>query len=191
MKNTILAILVAIMAMPMCLAQQNGENNSVEKKERFKPRFTIAADVAWEIDLDAERTCLPDINSSCSNPLLSSMKYGVSFDVQLSRHSGIETGIYVRNKLNTLTIPLLYKYYSGVLNFAVGASVDIDLTNRNHSSSSGYYGLVLKLSKDIKIYRGLSAEPYINLNPVFELGKYGAGLSRIWPGVGVGLKYRF
>lgn len=112
--------------------------------------------------------------------------YALSLETRFSRHSGLELNLAMR-KGTYLSIPLLYKFYSRKINFAVGVNVDIPIFKTPYYYPRAQPGIVLRLSKDIKIYKGLFVEPQIQINPVF----LDFSLTQVWVGVGVGVKYRF
>lgn len=135
--------------------------------------------------------------------------YGVSFEARFTHHSGIETGLYCRTMNfhergdmsganldriprsygRYLSIPVLYKFYSRILNFAVGFNYDILIDEFNrHSSSTPYYefGAQLKVTKDIKLYKGLILEPFLMANQCLT-----GRADRTWVSAGLGVKYRF
>lgn len=153
-----------------------------------------------------------DPNSSAT------FNYGASFEARLTRHSGIETGLYCRTMNfrgrnasrmvyngpgapvheefymprsygRYLSIPLLYKFYSRVLNVAVGFNYDIlidELRRDDRKTPRNEFGVQLKVTKDIKLYKGLIFEPFVQLNQ-----RLTGEADRFWFGGGVGVKYRF
>lgn len=138
---------------------------------------------------------------------------GFMFERQITKCSGIETGLYLRTftkdwvqTINTndynieisevfCSLPILYKYYSKTLNIAIGPTIDyiIGWYQRNDESSlniTSYainpkynYGLLLKLSKQIPITEKLLIEPEIRYNPIFKYSRY-------YLGIGLAVKYK-
>lgn len=135
--------------------------------------------------------------------------YGVSFEARFTHHSGIETGLYCRTMNfhergdmsganldriprsygRYLSIPVLYKFYSRILNFAVGFNYDIliDELNRDPGDTPRHdFGAQLKVTKDIKLYKGLILEPFLMANQCLT-----GRADRTWVSAGLGVKYRF
>lgn len=134
---------------------------------------------------------------------------GLSFEARITRHSGIETGFYYRS-LNSkagvsldgtgipypeghrryFAVPLLYKYYSRIVNASVGVNCDF-LFEKSHADwfEEGRHriGILMKVSKDITLCKGLFIEPEFHFNPFWENGE----LNHSWIGLQLGIKYRF
>ena len=138
---------------------------------------------------------------------------GATFERQLKKHSGFETGIYYRTfKTNGtlqvggnfynfiiaerhLSIPFLYKFYSSIINLSVGPTFDfyIGWTQKNKSSLvmvNSYnidpnfgLGLIGKVSKRIEISKKFILEPEIRFNPILSR-------NRAYLGIGMGAKYK-
>lgn len=138
---------------------------------------------------------------------------GVAFDHQVSRHSGIESGIFYRtnkseylfnlqNQLSTYTIiekfisvPILYKYFSPILNFSAGPTLDFylgweqkhiennALINSYSLSKSVFVGFMIKAGKTINLSSKVLLEPELRLNPII-------GSNTVYGG-GVAIKYKF
>lgn len=134
---------------------------------------------------------------------------GLSFEARITRHSGIETGFYYRSLASEagvsmdgmsiprpeghrryFAVPLLYKYYSRIVNVGVGVNCDF-LFEKSHADWTGYgrhrVGILMKVSKDITLYKGLFVEPEFHFNPFWENGE----LNHSWIGLQLGIKYRF
>ncbi|MCU0333587.1 MAG: hypothetical protein MUF62_00900 [Chitinophagaceae bacterium] len=142
---------------------------------------------------------------------------GLVLERKMTRRSGLETGIYYRNNpvafttfiqipsagsfsfnssLNErfISIPVLYKFYSRIVNFSVGPTFDFMLgwkqtsgrpqVNIDSYSTSNKFdlGAMLKLSKQIKLADQWLLEPELRLNPLFS----GA---RIYGGLSIGTRY--
>ena len=131
---------------------------------------------------------------------------GLQLIYQKGKHGGLETGLYyrpVRNETiydfyNTtggnfysvvaiiaerfLSIPVLYRFQSKVLNFTAGSSLDIYLgwkdksdkntvtINSNNRSATIEAGAVVSLSKSIHLDDKIILEPEIRFNPIFTSG---------------------
>lgn len=138
---------------------------------------------------------------------------GLTFERKLTRHSGIETGlfyrtyrqaVYVQYQNNIypfsiaerhLSVPFLYKFYSSILNISVGPTIDFyvgwkNKTKSDVSSANSYYldpsvfaGAMIKVSKEINLEDRFFLEPELRLNRI--LGTY-----RTYGGAGIALKYR-
>lgn len=135
---------------------------------------------------------------------------GATFERQITSHSFWETGFYYRTfKVQELTlvngslfnlrnvqekylsIPVLYKYESSVLNFSIGPTFDIYLGWKEMNKSSDfeqeeykanqkfYTGLLGKISKTVPLNDRLVFEPEIRYNPLFTNHRlyYGGALT--------------
>lgn len=158
-----------------------------------------------------------------------SPSYGIEFDAQFSRHSGAILGIYnrplqyetryreipyagsasatyretsSRDLYHYISLRMGYKFFSDIVNFSTSVCLDISANDKlNHT-----YGLMVSVSKDIKIYKGLVFEPEIHVNPFLshksshedpsfvsksENREAPMVYGGMFLGVGVKLKYRF
>lgn len=170
-------------------AQQSEVPAHAKKKSdnRFKPCYTVGINGIYEVGF---------VPSSAAQ--VATFNPSISFEAQITRHSGVEVDFGYRNQIVTdtpeesganyrfLTIPILYKYYSNVVNFAVGVNYDIEVANTRidgQECKRHYFGFVARVTKDIQLYKGLLLEPYIQINPSTNIS-FGVG-------VGVGVKYKF
>lgn len=136
---------------------------------------------------------------------------GLHFERKMTKRSGLETGIYYRNYVQNGTIsmmtpggggyflpftvaerhismPLLYKFYSRIVNLHVGTTFDfftgwkqINQTSlvevQEYSIDPSFaLGAMLKISKQARISEKISLEPEIRINPIFSTGRIYAGL---------------
>lgn len=136
---------------------------------------------------------------------------GIISDFKLNKHSGIESGLYYRTYKNTfdftsnntyyqaivserhISLPILYKFYSRILNFSVGPTFDFYLGWKQINTSQNFIiksytidenfniGVMGKLSKEIKISHRFFLEPEIRFNPIFT--------NRVYLGIGIAGKY--
>ena len=136
---------------------------------------------------------------------------GLNIATSLGKHSGIETGVYYRTYLQSmsfrvdghsfdadireshLSIPILYKFSSRIVNFSAGPSFDVFLGWKQKSSTAEVevdsydidpeynLGAMVKLGKDIKLSDKLVFEPELRFNPVFNV-------ERVYMGLGLKLK---
>lgn len=178
-----------IQAQELSKKEQRKQTIELEKSQPWKVKYIIGANVTMENMLGTFTRFAG--GSGPKQGLVFSP--GISFETRLSRHSGLETGLYYRyDDYDTkscngqyLSVPLLYKFNSRVLNFAAGPNFDFLVAGTSFDSDYSYdIGGLFKLSKDIKLYKGLLIEPGIQVNYMFLS-------SQLWAGVGVGLKYRF
>jgi hypothetical protein len=144
---------------------------------------------------------------------------GISFETQLRKHSGAETGIYYRTALTKgvvtysdsvgparpygftvarryVHIPVLYKFYSKVLNFSVGPTFDLftgwkqkrdELPAHIQSfkeSPKFKVGFLCKVGKAISASTRIIVEPELRYASI--QGFEGGGV-----GVGLAVKYNF
>ncbi len=139
---------------------------------------------------------------------------GGTFEKQFKKHFGFETGLYYRAfelngevrtetyvygyniKEEYLSVPVLYKFNSSLLNFSVGPTFDIYLgwkqTNKNYVSyrldkydvnKKFIVGLMGKISKSIDLTPKILLEPEIRYNPIFLN-------QRSFYGIGMAIKYK-
>ncbi len=186
MKKILLSLGFALLSS---LAVQAQNNNSGEK---FKPRFSVGASIygtqylgkfSFEVSVPPGA---PPVNFEFFTGGLSGF---VSFDAQLTPHSGVElnvgagAGSYLEN---SPIFALSYKFYSRIVNFNVGGMAAFPNSD-NFSSKHNYLGLLLRVSKDITIYRSFYCEPFIGVD--FMMQENDKAFNQI--SAGVALKYRF
>jgi len=138
---------------------------------------------------------------------------GVLMERRLTKHSGFEAGLFYKNYnvdrtvfvftgtvLNTirlqavehyLSIPLLYKFYTRIVNISAGPAFDYYVGFRQKNKSPSFtiddysrspklsLGALLKVSKSFSINKKLLLEPALRLNPNFsyERGVIGLGIA--------------
>lgn len=142
--------------------------------------------------------------------------FGLIYEYQLANHHGFEIDLNYRSKNEKmwlpisisnndeqlfeiresyLTMPVLYKFYSNVINVSTGITFDYfigwnNLTNVENVQLTSYkinpklyVGWAFRISKSIPLSPKFILEPEIQLNPIF---KY----DYCYYGVGVKLKYK-
>ncbi|WP_321371153.1 hypothetical protein [uncultured Draconibacterium sp.] len=141
------------------------------------------------------------------------LRPGVGLNVArtFGKHSGIETGVYYRSYIqslsfsmegnyfdvdireNHLSIPVLYKFSSRIVNISAGPSFDVflgwkDVSSPDEVEVNDYdidpkynLGAMVKLGKDIRLSDKLVFEPELRFNPIFNL-------ERVYMGLGLKLK---
>ncbi|WP_167616609.1 hypothetical protein [Maribellus sediminis] len=141
------------------------------------------------------------------------LRPGVGLNIvrTVGKHSGIEAGVYYRTYIQSLSfsmaghyydvdireshlsIPVLYKFSSRIVNVSAGPSFEVFLGWKDKSSPDevevdGYdidpnynLGVLFKMGKDIKLSEKLVFEPELRFNPIF-------GLERVYIGLGLKLK---
>jgi hypothetical protein len=143
---------------------------------------------------------------------------GLTFEKQLTKHSGVETGILFRTEESSgtitytdasgsqpysftvteqhLNLPVLYKYYSNIINFSAGPMVDFYLGWKQEDDGSPLQiedydvdpkvklGFLAKVSKVITLNKRFVLEPELRFGSVQTLEEAGLG-------IGIGWKYRF
>ena len=133
----------------------------------------------------------------------------LSYEHQLSIHNGFEIEINQRNKEqyltvpvgdgtfqtshileNYLSLPILYKFYSNVVNLSTGINLDYfvgwkDITKFGVIEPSSYninpklyIGWVFKVGKTIPLSSKFNLEPEVQFNPIFKYSYsyYGASI---------------
>jgi len=139
---------------------------------------------------------------------------GGTFERQFKGHHGFETGIYYRSfdlhygvfvngslygyhniKEEYLSVPVLYKFYSSLVNFSLGPTFDFYLgwkqinkgltfDRDSHTSYDKFQvGITGKISKTINLTNHILLEPEIRYNPISTHGKS-------FYGIGIGFKYK-
>jgi hypothetical protein len=133
---------------------------------------------------------------------------GLVFEKQITNHSGVEAGvnyrIYERQFLvqygvnsemyplvieKYISVPVLYKFYSRIINIGAGITYDYyvgwkQLTGEENLTSywpgADYYiGLIGKISKQVTLSDKLILEPEVKFNILFEAGKYYIGFGLV------------
>ncbi|RYE25741.1 MAG: hypothetical protein EOP45_04470 [Sphingobacteriaceae bacterium] len=143
---------------------------------------------------------------------------GVTFEKQFSKHNGFESGIFYRTLKSSeqiyfvatpsfyiysltvseryLTVPVLYKYYSRILNFSAGPTANLYVGWKQKDNGSPVHidaydidpkfkvGFLTKLSKVIPLNKQLVIEPELRFGSVETWNEVGLG-------IGIAGKYRF
>ncbi len=130
--------------------------------------------------------------------------FGFTIEKQLTKHSGISSGLFYRHLPNDYTflyenqehsatitehylyLPIQYKYYSGVINFSAGFGFSQYLrwtckystieVNDYNSGENFNFSLIGSLSKSYKIGDRSLLEPSFYFDKTFDLF-YGLGIS--------------
>jgi hypothetical protein len=154
------------------------------------------------------------INSEMKNG--ENMRTGVAFSYenQLTKHHGFEIELnqrfadrYITGPVgdgtfqtshiieNYLSLPILYKFYSNIVNLSTGLNIDYfvgwnDVTkfgvtepNSYNINPKLYIGWVFKVGKTIPLSSKFILEPEIHFNPIFQYGYS-------YYGVAMKLKYK-
>lgn len=173
---TIFAIVLFAVAIPSNAKAQDTWHSSK------KIQFMVGANVMWEGGF---------ISKTGKGRFGNWANYSISGEARFTNHSGLELDIALRDN-NFISIPILYKFYSRILNFTLGVNVDLPLGRTHYIENYNGIGFVLRLTKDIKIYKGLYVEPLIQFNPMINLKSNGS-LNSYMPifSAGAGIKYRF
>lgn len=143
---------------------------------------------------------------------------GLVLDQKITKRSGFEFGIFSRSmlrnssfiadfpdgttkrlftniRMNYLTIPLVYKFYSRIANISIGPTLDAYVgwkqvggtpgveTTEFSTSRKTILGAMAKISKRFTLSEDLILEPDIRLNPLFSV-------ERTYVGAAISLKYR-
>lgn len=136
---------------------------------------------------------------------------GLNIARTFGKHSGIEAGAYYRTYIQSLSfsmaghyfdadireshlsIPVLYKFSSRIVNVSAGPTFEVFLGWKDKSSPDEVeiddydidpdynLGVMFKLGKDLKLSEKLVFEPELRLNPIFSL-------ERVYIGLGLKLK---
>jgi len=158
------------------------------------------------------------IGINCEKQSVYNMRigYGFSYENQLCKHHGFELGLNYRSKVeyiyfdfppvgpvdqyvdirqDYLSIPVLYKFYSNIVNISTGVTLDYFVGWKNLTKQSDfeltsysiepkyYVGWVFKVGKSMKLSPKFILEPEIQINPIFDYGY-------IYYGASVKLKYK-
>jgi hypothetical protein len=138
---------------------------------------------------------------------------GLTLDIKGKKHSGFETGLLYRSLSNSssafvngqnidfylahsfLSVPLMYKYYSNIVNVSLGCTIDFyvgsrikgpskDIINLDRPSTSASPGFIVKLSKSISFSDKIILEPDVHFTP-------NLGYEMAYIGVGLAIKSKF
>lgn len=203
MKRLYNILLIIVILAPSAFASERDKTSPPTDNKPFKTQYTIGLNGMIESSIEGARKS----GGNSSSDFV--FDYGVSFEARFTHHSGIETGLYCRTMNfhergdmsganldriprsygRYLSIPVLYKFYSRILNFAVGFNYDIliDELNRDPGDTPRHdFGAQLKVTKDIKLYKGLILEPFLMANQCLT-----GRADRTWVSAGLGVKYRF
>lgn len=174
-----------------------------QEKEPFKTQYILGVNFMPEWQIDMRGRVMGGRNDAKFAP-----NVGLSFEARITRHSGIETGFYYRNVkypggtsladpsihydasyFRYFSIPVLYKYYSRILNVGAGINYDVRFSQSDNrtSDAKNRFGFIMKVSKDITLSKGLFLEPEFHFNPFVDDGDW----NNAWLGFQIGLKYRF
>lgn len=172
-------------------------------REPFKTQFIFGVNFMPEWQIDMRGSVMGDVREAEFAP-----NVGISFEARITRHSGIETGFYYRNVKYSggisladpsirygssysryFSIPVLYKYYSRILNIGAGMNYDVRFSQSENSpgDAKNRFGFIVKVSKDITLSKHLFLEPEFHFNPFWADGS----CEKSWIGFQIGLKYRF
>lgn len=201
MKKTARQILAAISVLLLTGSEAAAQNKSTAPDAPFKTQYILGINYMPEWQLNN-----PQMDGGSSGGGFAS-NFGLSFEARFTRHSGLETGFYCRNVKfpagtadfplsypypgwheRYFSIPVLYKFYSRIVNVGAGITCDFMFDNPHDSRyDRNRVGILLKISKDIRLYKGLFLEPEFHYNPFWaeHMG------DRFWMGFQIGLKYRF
>lgn len=185
------------------LNEKKSQRQTARQAELSKPwkaQYIIGANVVYENNFPMGRAMGAGSGAWRFNP-------GISFAAHITRHSGVEIGVNYRVAGGTaartgpeepanysnryISIPVVYKYYNRILNVVAGVNYDFMINSsygdikRLSSAERNIFGIVVGVTKDIRLGRGMILEPYVHLNPNTLNHPY------MWVGVGVGLKYAF
>jgi hypothetical protein len=139
--------------------------------------------------------------------------FGLSAEKRINKHSGAEIGIWYRTysvkgslrggdlfydyKLNEnhFSVPILYKYYSSMIDFSFGPTIDYYGNWTINKNSSGLkvisdtekkdfgIGFLMKASKDLSLSDRFYLEPEIHFNLMLTI-------KRNFLGLGLSMKYK-
>lgn len=149
---------------------------------------------------------------------LNRLNMGATFETQLRKHSGGETGLFYRTKriiniisytdasgshsysftvaLRYLTVPLLYKYYSNRINFSAGPAFDFFLGWKQKNDQFPYQIQSVTVHPKVKIGFLTKVSKTIPVNKKFIIEpeiRFGSvrTLDQANVGIGIAGKYRF
>jgi len=149
---------------------------------------------------------------------LNRVNIGATFETQLGKHSGGETGIYYHSKYSTnitsytdasgshsysstvarryLTVPVLYKYYSKRINFSVGPSFDFYLGWKQKEDGSPVQIQSFTVNPKVrigfltKVSRSIPVSEKFIIEPELRFGSVQT-IDQANVGLGIAGKYRF
>ena len=133
--------------------------------------------------------------------------FGLSAEKRINKHSGAEIGIWYRTysvkgslrggdlfydyrlNENHFSVPILYKYYSSMIDFSFGPTIDYYGNWTINKNSSGTekkdfgIGFLMKASKDLSLSDRFYLEPEIHFNLMLTI-------KRNFLGLGLSMKYK-
>ncbi len=208
--GTKIRAIVSVAAASVMAWSGTSANAQAQDQEQFKTQFILGVNFVpeWQMQMNGPR--MGGVSEGEFSP-----NVGLSFEARITRHSGIETGFYYRNVTSDakmdyagegqflshpasyqryFSIPLLYKYYSRIVNVGIGATYEFMFDHNTMTYDSdgkeldkNRVGIMLKVSKDITLYKGLFLEPEFHFNPFWADGS----CEESWIGFQIGLKYQF
>lgn len=187
--NVLLTLSAVLFITTTGIAAQNPSASTA--KEQFKSRYYLG--MAFSPEWNTKRRFRKFSPTA-----------GAFFEAQISRHSGLETGVYLRfySKVSreggrpvprgtTASFRLGYKFWSDILNFSAGMLTDVKMSN-NGNDPRNVYGPYLSIGKDFKISRNraIFIEPEIHVNPILN-AEYGFNSAYEGTFIGLGAKLKF
>jgi hypothetical protein len=121
---------------------------------------------------------------------------GITYDFRVTKHSGLEGGVFFRNYIESsyfrvagipylvaiserhISVPILYKFYSRIVNIAAGPDFDFytgwkqrfktggAVVNSYSVSKNFFLGIQAKISKQIKLTDKCVLEPEFHFIPI-------------------------
>lgn len=195
LRQIVVAVAVGLMTLPLA-----AQNRSSSEPAKFKPRFSVGFDFTPEWCLSPKGSIGETDPGHRFYPT-----FGLNFQAQLSRHSGVDFGVYYRsfsykaidrnhvldggqNPLQNwnsdyISLRLMYRFYSGIIDVSAGINTDFAVGNQDNldrktdGGSWNLYGFMFRVSKDIPLYKGLILQPEIHVNPC--IGDDGSGHDKI------------
>ena len=172
----------------------------------FSPTISFSQNKATYVGLNLTS----EFESTLENGTLG---LGVTIERKLTKHSGIESGLYYRTCIyeqtfvtnstvfafslseKYISFPILYKFYSRIVNLSVGPSVDYfagwdqksgtdGLKVDDHSVDPNFaFGIMAKAGKSFPLSKQLFIEPELRYNRIIPT-------LRNYFGIGISMKYK-
>ncbi|RYX82018.1 PorT family protein [bacterium] len=181
--------------------------------------FSLLFAIGFSINAYSQQQSLIGLNvNSDVYPSKFRPSVGLTFEKQFLKHTGFETGLFYRTSQTSLityvvnasgynsysstfsqrylTVPLLYKYYSKILNVSAGPIADVYLGWKQKNDGSLVQitnvevgrkvniGFLVKAGKMIPLSKKLLLEPELRFGSVYKFDEINLG-------IGIAGKYRF
>lgn len=184
-QKALILALVSIISLPLCAKDRGDRKQRPDIADgSYKGQVTLGANVTYEgmavvHSGSAKGRFAPSISSEFRLTPHSGIGIGVGYRIHTGINMAFNDPYYMERYIS---IPITYKYYGRVMNFIAGVNYDQIISSNRGYSPIGHFGVVVGISKDIRLSNHFILEPSLMINPSTAGG--------IWGGIGLGVKYR-